>query len=80
MEDGARTCQIIPGARIDAAVGDLLIQAMTPMEQEDMVSYLQSSISASKLDDCRYDTSYQIFEWLRRSELIALMLVNSMRS
>jgi len=31
MEDGARTCQIIPGARIDAAVGDLLIQAMTPM-------------------------------------------------
>jgi len=34
MEQAAPVCQIIPGARIDAAVGKLLVEAMTPMAIE----------------------------------------------
>lgn len=34
MEHAAPVCQIIPGANIDAAVGKLLVEAMTPMAIE----------------------------------------------
>jgi len=34
MEHAAPVCQIIPGASIDAAVGKLLVEAMTPMAIE----------------------------------------------
>jgi len=34
MEHAAPVCQIIPGARIDVAVGKLLVEAMTPMAIE----------------------------------------------
>lgn len=34
MDHAAAVCQIIPGARIDAAVGKLLVEAMTPMAIE----------------------------------------------
>ena len=34
MEHGAPVCQIIPGASIEAAVGKLLVEAMTPMAIE----------------------------------------------
>ena len=34
MEEGAPVCQMIPGAGIDAAVGELLVEAMTPMAVE----------------------------------------------
>ena len=64
MEDGARTCQIIPGARIDAAVGDLLIQAMTPMAievalavEQEMKMRLQEAddLRRQQLDRARYE-------------------------
>lgn len=64
MEDGARTCQIIPGARIDAAVGDLLIQAMTPMAidvalavEQEMKMRLQQAddLRRQQLDRARYE-------------------------
>jgi len=34
MEEGAPICQAIPGAGIDAVVGELLVEAMTPMAVE----------------------------------------------
>jgi DNA invertase Pin-like site-specific DNA recombinase len=34
MEEGAPICQVIPGAGVDAAVGELLVEAMTPMAVE----------------------------------------------
>ena len=64
MEDGARTCQIIPGARIDAAVADLLIQAMTPMAievalavEQEMKMRLQEAddLRRQQLDRARYE-------------------------
>jgi DNA invertase Pin-like site-specific DNA recombinase len=64
MEDGARICQIIPGAGIDAAVGDLLVQAMTPMaievalavEQEIQTRWQQADdLRRQQLDRARYE-------------------------
>lgn len=62
MEDGARTCQIIPGAGIDAAVGELLVQAMTPMAIEVALAVEQE-----------IQTRWQQADDLRRQQLFSLV-------
>lgn len=49
MEHGEKVCQIIPGAGVDEAVGELLVEAMTPMAIE--VSLAVQQEIQSRLDE-----------------------------
>ena len=55
MEHGEKVCQIIPGAGIDAAVGNLLLEAMTPMSIEISLAVQQEIQSQlDEADQLRY--------------------------
>jgi hypothetical protein len=55
MEDGSPTCQIISGASIDAAVGKLLVEAMTPMAVEMALAVRQEiQLRLDEADRLRY--------------------------
>ena len=67
MEHGASVCQTIPGANIDAAVGKLLVEAMTPMAIEVSLA-VQQEIQAQldeadrlrhkQVERARYEADY----------------------
>ena len=67
MEHGAPVCQTIPGASIDAAVGKLLVEAMTPMAIEVSLA-VQQEIQAQldeadrlrhkQVERARYEADY----------------------
>jgi DNA invertase Pin-like site-specific DNA recombinase len=55
MEDGSPTCQTISGASIDAAVGKLLVEAMTPMAVEVALAVQQEiQLRLDEADRLRY--------------------------
>ncbi len=67
MEHGTPVCQQIPGASIDAAVGKLLVEAMTPMAievslaiQEEIQSQLDEAdrLRHKQVERARYEADY----------------------
>ncbi|MDA3971390.1 MAG: recombinase family protein [Desulfobulbaceae bacterium] len=67
MEHGEAVCQKIPGASIDKAVGDLLVEAMTPMAievsiavQEEIQSRLDETdrLRQKQVERARYEANY----------------------
>jgi DNA invertase Pin-like site-specific DNA recombinase len=67
MEHGEAVCQKIPGASIDNAVGELLVEAMTPMAievslavQQEIQSRLDETdrLRQKQVERARYDANY----------------------